>query len=97
MWRPEHHARYALAAYARMHFTKARQRLIAAGAIPPIDGVTLCVDCRVTPAQVYDHRDYRKPLEVEAVCRSCDRRRGPGEPSEHLVRYDARRRHAQQA
>jgi len=35
-----------------------------------------CVDCG-RQATEYDHRDYRKPLEVEPVCRSCNRKRGP--------------------
>lgn len=30
-----------------------------------------CVDCG-RPADRWDHRDYRKPLEVEPVCRSCN-------------------------
>lgn len=34
-----------------------------------------CADCG-DRASVYDHRDYRKPLVVEAVCRSCNHRRG---------------------
>lgn len=34
-----------------------------------------CVDCN-EPAKVYDHRDYGKPLNVEAVCYGCNRRRG---------------------
>jgi hypothetical protein len=35
-----------------------------------------CIDCD-GPAQVYDHRDYSKPLDVEPVCRSCNAKRGP--------------------
>lgn len=35
-----------------------------------------CVDCGA-PACQYDHREYAKPLEVDAVCRSCNVRRGP--------------------
>jgi hypothetical protein len=35
-----------------------------------------CADCG-EPAQEWDHRDYRKPLELEAVCRKCNRSRGP--------------------
>ena len=34
-----------------------------------------CVDCG-KKATVYDHRDYKKPLEVDPVCRSCNVRRG---------------------
>lgn len=36
-----------------------------------------CVDCG-RPAECYDHRDYLRPLDVEPVCYSCNRRRGPG-------------------
>lgn len=36
-----------------------------------------CADCGGV-ATDYDHRDYRKPLEVTAVCGPCNRRRGRG-------------------
>lgn len=35
-----------------------------------------CVDCGRWPAQVYDHRDYSKPAEVEPVCQKCNLKRG---------------------
>lgn len=35
-----------------------------------------CVDC-ARPAEQYDHRDYGKPLQVVAVCWSCNIMRGP--------------------
>jgi hypothetical protein len=35
-----------------------------------------CVDCGKR-AQVWEHRDYRKPLEVEPCCYSCNQKRGP--------------------
>lgn len=38
-----------------------------------------CTDCS-KPASDYDHRDYGKPLEVQPVCRSCNRKRGPARP-----------------
>lgn len=38
-----------------------------------------CADCGAV-AKHYDHRDYAKPLEVEAVCHSCNLRRGPAAP-----------------
>lgn len=41
-----------------------------------------CVDCG-SPASVYDHRDYTKPLAVEPVCRSCNARRGSAFNSFH--------------
>ncbi len=38
-----------------------------------------CIDCG-NPARCYDHRDYNHPLNVVPVCRSCNRKRGPGIP-----------------
>lgn len=35
-----------------------------------------CLDCG-RPAEVYDHRDYLKPLEVDPVCKACNWKRGP--------------------
>lgn len=35
-----------------------------------------CADCG-EQAEMYDHRDYSKPLEVEPVCRRCNMERGP--------------------
>lgn len=35
-----------------------------------------CTDCS-RPATEYDHREYRKPLDVEPVCRRCNLLRGP--------------------
>jgi hypothetical protein len=40
------------------------------------DGATACVDCG-EGAKEYDHRDYDFPLQVEPVCTSCNRKRGP--------------------
>lgn len=42
----------------------------------------VCADCG-SQAQVYDHRDYSKPLEVEPVCHSCNVRRGPALSFKH--------------
>jgi hypothetical protein len=36
-----------------------------------------CTDCSHY-AEVYDHRDYAKPLDVEPVCRRCNVKRGAG-------------------
>lgn len=50
-----------------------------------------CVDCG-KQAQCYDHRDYRKPLMVEPVCKSCDGKRGAGAPYDGMdERWDHRR------
>lgn len=35
-----------------------------------------CKDCGRWPAQVYEHRDYDKPLEVDPVCQRCNLKRG---------------------
>lgn len=35
-----------------------------------------CADCGGSATE-YDHRDYAKPLSVDAVCRGCNARRGP--------------------
>lgn len=54
------------------------------GDLPKLDGSIKCVDCD-QPAAEYDHRDYKKPMEVEPVCRACNQARGPGlhrDPSE---------------
>lgn len=39
----------------------------------------VCSDCD-NDATDYDHRDYGKPLDVDPVCRSCNRRRGMALP-----------------
>jgi hypothetical protein len=49
----------------------------ATGKLPYLDGTTICVDCKRKRATVYDHRDYLKPLQVDAVCHHCNVRRGP--------------------
>lgn len=40
-----------------------------------------CTDCRGAATE-YDHRDYNKPLQVEAVCRGCNARRGRAVPKQ---------------
>lgn len=44
-----------------------------------IDASTLCADCG-RAAVMYDHRDYSRPLDVVAVCHSCNLRRGAALP-----------------
>jgi hypothetical protein len=54
------------------------------GDLPKLDGSIKCADCDA-PAAEYDHRDYKKPMDVEPVCRACNQSRGPGlhrDPSE---------------
>ena len=59
----------------------ARNKIPAAvlgGRLPKASSL-ICVDCGEQAAR-YDHRDYRKPFEVDAVCHRCDNRRGQGLP-----------------
>lgn len=49
-------------------------RAVRTGQLPPVSPQS-CVDCGAV-AHVYDHRDYSKPLLVQPVCRSCNRKRG---------------------
>lgn len=46
------------------------------GFLPPAEFFE-CVDCG-DYSTMYDHRDYRYPLNVEPVCMSCNSRRGKG-------------------
>lgn len=70
-----------------LYYKYAHQYVSAAvrnGDLPKLDGGVLCADCN-SPATEYDHRDYKKPLEVDPVCRACNAARGPGlhrDPSE---------------
>lgn len=50
-------------------------KAIKSGALPKARTLT-CVDCG-KPALDYEHRDYRRPLDVQPVCRPCNYRRGP--------------------
>ena len=44
------------------------------GKLPRADSLP-CADCG-GKARDYDHRDYMKPLDVQAVCHGCNVRRG---------------------
>lgn len=48
------------------------------GRLPSPNTLT-CTDCGET-GFCYDHRDYRRPLDVQVVCKACNNRRGPGLP-----------------
>lgn len=57
---------------------KITREAVEAGKFP--DPKTLeCNDCP-RHADVYDHRDYNKPLEVDSVCFGCNKRRGSAKP-----------------
>ena len=47
----------------------------------------ICLDCG-GKAEVYDHRNYHKPLNVEPVCRSCNSFRGPATPYKRNKQID---------
>jgi hypothetical protein len=71
--------------------TNAARRAIAAvhraklrGELSSLPDGTPCVDCGAE-AMVYDHREYAKPLVVEPVCISCNKRRGPAIDSAALL------------
>lgn len=51
-------------------------RAISRGQLHPASDQR-CDDCG-RAAECYDHRDYKRPLMVAPVCRSCNKRRGPG-------------------
>lgn len=55
-------------------------KAIREGSLPKLDGSVKCADCGGI-ATDYDHRDYDKPLEVVAVCKSCNCKRGRGKNS----------------
>lgn len=51
-------------------------RAIKRGVLPSLKGGDYqCTDC-ARPASEYDHRDYGRPLDVEPVCKSCNKLRG---------------------
>lgn len=52
------------------------QSAIKRGLLPGLkSGEYACTDCDDV-AHEYDHRDYARPLDVEPVCRSCNKQRG---------------------
>jgi hypothetical protein len=69
-FRPEHWNRYWSGKAHSMVRSAIKQ-----GILPNLDGSIACVDCGV-PAQEYDHRDYGRPLDVQPVCRCCNKARG---------------------
>jgi len=54
------------------------KKAIKDGFLSPVKHLK-CLDCG-SQAEIYDHKDYNKPLEVEPVCRSCNRKRGSAIP-----------------
>ena len=60
--------------FARARWSAAK----SAGLVPKIEG-QFCVDCGADAVD-YDHRNYVRYMDVDAVCRSCHVKRGPGNP-----------------
>lgn len=49
---------------------------VADGLLPDLGVVAIaCVDCGARAVE-WEHRDYEKPLDVEPVCRLCNKKRG---------------------
>lgn len=59
---------------ATCKFTAAKR----SGRVPTHVGL-FCDDCN-KPAEGYDHRDYRFPLDVVPICLACNSARPPGLP-----------------
>jgi hypothetical protein len=66
---------YGLKSAAQNTAYKAVNQAIRTGKLPK-PWTQKCVDCGKN-ARLFDHRRYDKPLEVSAVCDSCNQRRGP--------------------
>lgn len=62
--------------YARNYALAWVNRAVRYGRLLPPETFR-CVDCDEW-AEVWEHRDYSKPLQVEPVCKSCNALRGPG-------------------
>ena len=75
------HIRYQAHISGQALAVKEVQKAIASGKLPKPSSF-LCYDCEIK-AQVYDHRDYNKPLDVVPVCRSCNAKRGAAIPLEN--------------
>jgi transcriptional regulator with XRE-family HTH domain len=58
------------------------KQAIRDGYLPKPSTLT-CQDCGAS-AQVYDHRDYNRPLDVDPVCHACNINRGPAVPFVHV-------------
>lgn len=55
------------------------EKAVKGGHLSKLNGLIPCVACS-RPATEYDHRDYCYPLQVEAVCHSCNLFRGKANP-----------------
>lgn len=75
--------RESIASWQRKHPLAVKARSAVACAIKKGDlrpaKECKCVDCG-RQAEVYDHRNYYKPLAVVPVCKRCNRQRGAATP-----------------
>lgn len=79
-WCDEH--RWHLTAKSRGH--AAVSKAVKAGLLVNLKTAHVkCTDCDKR-AVAYDHRDYRKPLDVQPVCNSCNMLRGPAIDIAHV-------------
>jgi hypothetical protein len=46
-----------------------------------------CVDCGKVQAEVWEHRDYSRPLDVKPVCKGCNNRAGHAKHLTSAVEY----------
>ena len=63
--------------------TQVKRIMVSAGV--KLESGMVCVDCGRL-AEMYDHRYYSRPLDVEPVCRGCNRRRGPARDIADVLR-----------
>lgn len=75
---------------AQKHASTCMWRALTIGLLQDMRGQP-CVDCGKTAVH-HDHRDWRRPLDVEPVCHSCNLRRGPAAPFDTLPRVYSDRR-----
>jgi hypothetical protein len=54
------------------------KKAIREGALARLPNGVRCSDCEALATQ-YDHRDYHQPLDVEPICRRCNKLRGPAD------------------
>jgi hypothetical protein len=92
-WRNERNRRFPhLLIQSRAHALVSKA--VRAGSLADLRAVEVrCSDCSARAA-CYDHRDYRKPLDVQPVCTRCNKRRGPAIDIAHLVTRRLKRRAA---
>lgn len=72
---------YGLQGLAHGRVQSAKRR----GLLKKLDGKIRCADCGAV-ATMYEHRDYRKPLDVRPVCRRCNKKSGHTEDTKEFLR-----------